>query len=199
MMKEIINYFLNAMKPLVVFMGKIHVPFSRKKITGRDYYNVRDSISIGTVLLTNTYGELSNLFNPSEHKHAGLYVGKINDTEIRYVIEAVGKGVVFTDLVTFMTTKDVIVGVRPKSDIDKEKFNKSIYRIATRLIGKPYDFLFALDDKAYYCFELAAECLNSSDRSLQINPREVAPLKFIFDSKSFLASDRFEVAFNLKG
>jgi len=112
-MDAVYRFILTCLKPFVIWFGSLYAPFTRKKVTGKHYYLLRDEIEVGTVLLTVTEGEFSNLINPEKLKHAGTYVGNILGTGVRYVIEAVGKGVVLTDLVTFLTTKDLVVGCKP--------------------------------------------------------------------------------------
>ena len=101
-MLKFYDYLLSFLKPLIVILGKIGLP--KRKITGKDYFEIRDSIEIGTVFLTKTNYEFTNLINPTGLKHGAIYIGSINNSKIKYVAEAVGKGVVFTDLVSFLTT-----------------------------------------------------------------------------------------------
>ena len=121
-----VDKLLKFLTPLVRWTGNIYMPFSRKKITGKHYYIWRDEIEVGTVLLTKTRGEFSNIINPTSIKHAAIDVGRITDSEICYVLEALGKGVVLTDLVTFLTKKDIVVGCKPKFIRDKEEFERTV-------------------------------------------------------------------------
>lgn len=187
------NFILKTLKPFIVFIGRIHSPFSRKKITGKHYYQWRKSIEVGTVLLTKTNGEFSNLFNPAKIKHAGIYIGKI-DSEVRYVLEAVGRGVVLTDLVTFLTTKDIVVGCKPKF-ID-EKFSIYAKESAKMFEGVPYDFLFNKGDDAFYCFELCASILMSAYSEVSLNCEELIKGRRIYSEDTFLDLNYFDIAFD---
>lgn len=188
------DFLLLLLKPLVVLLGKIGLP--KRKVTGKDYYRWRDDIEIGTVILTKTNYELSNLINPTEIKHAGIYVGNLGLGKVCYVMEAVGAGVVFTDLVTFLTTKDIAVGCKPIFIRDKEVFEKEILNFANKVIGMPYDYLFNKNGKAYYCFELAAMSFKNVYSELQLKCKEIVKGKRIFDENTFLDEDFFEVIFD---
>lgn len=189
------DWLLTLLKPLIVFIGKIGLP--KRKITGEHYYRWRDDIEVGTVLLTKTNYELSNIINPTEIKHGGLYVGDINNNGICYVLEALGQGVVLTDLVTFMTGKDIIVACKPKFvRRDLNGFIYSIQSSARRIVGKSYDYLFNADGKAFYCFEAVAHCFKSVYSELQFKSKEIVKGKRIYDENTFLDEDFFEIVFD---
>ena len=187
------DFLLTVLGPFIRWWGKLHFPFTHKKITGQDYYNWRDEIAVGTVLLTKTNGEFSNLINPIPLKHAGIYVGRVKEDNICYVAEAVGQGVVLTDLVTFLTTKDVVVLCHPKFIRNTEDFNAKLQTSVLKFVGLPYDYLFQKSGKAFYCFELAAACLKNVYSELQLNCKEIIKGKRIFDANTFLDTNFFEV------
>lgn len=190
------DYLLSFLKPFIIFWGKLHFPFTHKKITGKHYYQWRDKIEIGTVFLTKTRGELSNLINPTELKHAAIYVGKIKSDEICYVQEALGSGVVYTDLVSFLTSKDLVVGLKPKFIREVNGFDYMIHEAARLYHGKPYDYLFNKDGKAFYCFELVAACFKSVYSELQLKCKEIVKGKRIYDENTFLDPEFFEIIFD---
>lgn len=190
------DILLSILTPFIMWWGKLHWPFTHKKITGKFYYQWRDSIEVGTVFLTKTNGELSNLINPTEIKHAGIYVGNLGHGNIYYVLEAVGRGVVLTDLVTFLTTKDIVIGCKPKFIRNKETFEKDLQNFADKVLGLPYDYLFNKDGKAFYCFELAAMALKSVYSELQLKCKEIVKGKRIFDENTFLDDDFFQIIFD---
>lgn len=187
---------LKFLKPFVIAWGKIHWPFTHKKITGAHYFSWRGSIEIGTVLLTKTNGEFSNIINPVKIKHAGIYVGDIHNTGIRYVFEATGKGAVLTDLVTFLTTKDMVIGCRPIFIRDKKAFSDAVQQFASKSLGVPYDYLFNTDKQAYYCFELAAAGLKYVYSELQLKCKTILKGKRIYDHDTFLDPEFFEIVFD---
>ena len=191
------DFILRILRPLIRFVGKLHSPFSHKKINGKHYYLLRDNIKVGDVFLTRTHGELSNLINPSEVKHAAIYLGRIFNNEICYVMEAVGKGAVFTDLVTFMTSKDILVLCEPKFVRgDVEVFRQKLVKGAVQFKGVKYDYFFGFGVNALYCFELVAECFKTVYPDLQLRKNEIIKNKYIYDENTYLKSDLFSVLYD---
>jgi len=190
------DWFFSLARPFIIFWGKLHYPFTHKLINGEDYYRLRSKIEIGTVLLTKTRGELSNIINPAKMKHAGIFVGRMKEEEIFYVMEATAEGVVFTDLVTFMTTKDEIVICKPNFIRDKADFNTKVQKLALKLKGIPYDYLFNPDGTAFYCFELAAITFRNVYSEVQLQCNEIIKGKRIYNEKTFLDKDFFEVVYD---
>lgn len=186
------QWVLNLLKPFVKWWGKLHLPFTKKKITGKHYYLWRDDINVGDVLLTSTYGELSNLINPADIKHAGIYIGYIDG--IPTVAEALGKGITFTDLVTFLTTKDVVVNCRANflersraADISIEGYKR---------LGVEYDYVFSSGNKKLYCFELAVDIFKSMYPNVILKSVEVIKGFKIYDHTTFLDPSHFTVIFD---
>lgn len=150
---------MNSLVPLTKLLGKAHAPFAHKWITGADYYALKPKLKPGMALLTKTRGELTNLFLPGDWTHAAMYLGD------NLVVEAVGKGVTVTDLVSFMVTKDFVMARRPKF-LDDEGMALAA-QMAESKVGLPYDWemrsipdaLTGDDvrqetDKAFYCSKL---------------------------------------------
>ena len=141
----------------LTFLGKIHVPFSHKKVTSDDYYFIRDNLLPGTILVTSTYGEFTNILIKGSWHHAAI-VGnwKKYDVEHPYVVEAVGTGVRRRDLIDFCMSKDRIAAVYPLFlDITKrDEYMLQASENAERLIGSNYDFDFTPINSKYYCSEL---------------------------------------------
>lgn len=165
-------------------MGQISAPWAHKKINGDHYYLWRDLIKPGDVLLSDTDGELSNIFNPSGINHGALYLG---GDKIKYVIEAIGEGVTESNLVKFLTTKDRVVILRPRF-FSPEKEGLLI-EAAAYYNGLPYDYEFQQDDTEYYCFELIINIFKA------LYPDKVFPCKRVFgqniyDSDTFVYDPR---------
>lgn len=191
------DVILTIAAPIVKIWAKIHSPYSRKKINGTHYYKIRDKIKIGDVFVTKTNGEFSNIINPAELKHAAIYVGRISNSEICYVAEAVGRGVVLTDLVSFLTSKDIVVQCKPKFiRQDLKSFEYNIQDYIQKVIGLPYDYLFNKDGKAFYCFELCAEALKYVYAELRLECVEIIKAKRIYDHNTFLDEKFFEIVFD---
>lgn len=155
MKQRLYGFLLKVTNPLVKLSGKIHVPFSRKRVTGVEYYKIRNMIRPGTVLLTKTDGELSNIINPEKIKHGMMYCGDVFGTGILYVVEATSKGVHFTDLITALTTKDRVVGCDPEFLTEHDR--NLLPQVAKGFVGIKYDWGFTDGDDALYCFETIAK------------------------------------------
>ena len=195
-MNSIYNFLLKVLKPFIIWFGSLHFPFTHKKITGEHYYKWRDSIDVGTVFLSKTRGELSNILNPLEIKHGAIYVGKIKGDDVCYVAEAVGRGVVLTDLVSFMTSKDTLIAVEPTFLRDEEVFEKSLHAVTGYVLGTPYDYLFQEGGEAFYCFELVQHLLSEIYSGLSLQAKEIVKGKKIYDANTFLDERFFKVIFD---
>lgn len=188
------DILLTLLRPFIIIFGKIGLP--KRKFTGIEYYKYRDLITVGDVLLTKTNFEFSNLINPTELKHGAIYVGRIFGDEICYVFESTGQGAVLTDLVTFLTGKDIVVCTRFNSitPLLTEVLPKTVLRFK----GIPYDYLFRNGGKAFYCFELAAACINDVYPHASLKCREIVKSKKIFDHNTFLDESMFNVVFDTR-
>ena len=156
----LLRKLLNLIYPIIEYVSTLHLPYTVKKITGEHYYYLRDQIEPGDLILSTTYGELSNLINPSELKHGSIYLGK-NVDGICNVAQVTKEGVHLEDLVSHLTSKDEIKIIRYKSKFTS--FQKQLYveHFIEPRIDMPYDGEFKDDNKAFYCFELLSECLES--------------------------------------
>lgn len=181
------NWFKLVSLNIILFttklISKIHMPFSRKEITGKDYYSVLEHARAGDLILSRVHGELSNFFIDGKYTHVGII------TEVDTVIEAVSGGVREADMVTFCINKDELAIVRPLglTDIEIEK----MVLFAREQVGKPYDFEFLFSDiKSFYCSELVYCALKAGDSDFSFEPGKhygqisVSPSDF-FESHSF--------------
>ena len=209
------------LQPVITFINRAFtIPFSVKKITGGHYYIWRDRIKKGTIFITDTYGEGSNLINPSDGNHGAIYYGfnlksrldqllgelesdletapkeniqlildKITRIkhaidlhkdfplrdDIAYVIEATGKGVIITNLVQFLTTKDAIRAFIPNfcdADGMERAAESSLHDL-----GKPYDYGFRHGNGAKYCFEVVADAYKDAVPEVELKTKKY---KFLF-------------------
>ncbi|MGI6232526.1 MAG: YiiX/YebB-like N1pC/P60 family cysteine hydrolase [Prevotella sp.] len=119
-----------------------------------------DSLHSGDLLFVystepNAITEVTEGWEGAAVDHVGIAVRDSGETGNLTVLEAVHKGVVFTPLDSFLLHNShegvptVLVGrVTCSVDIPASIAN------AARQLGKPYDFYFMPDDKAFYCSEL---------------------------------------------
>ena len=129
---------LKILYPFTVWMGNQRMPYSVKKITGKEYKEIEALIKEGMVFLTVTRGELSNIVNPGFWKHGAMYIGEGR------VIEALGRGVVIRDLVTFLLSKDYVAVLNP---LFADKFEMEIAALESqKWEGKQYDYWFEMSD-----------------------------------------------------
>jgi len=190
-MTQFYDILLTLLTPIVFLMGKIGLP--HRKITGDHYFKYRDSINVGDVFLTSTDWELSNIINRGEFKHGAVYVGNVFGDEIRYVLESTFKGVVLTNLVDFLLSKDIVVVAEFKALQKRNITKEQIQNAALKLKGIQYDFKFKDSGKALYCFELCAVFYKLILPELQLQPREIIRGKKIYDAKTLLDKEFFDV------
>jgi hypothetical protein len=151
--RYIIFYIIH---PFLVLSGEISVPWSIKKCNGLTYYKfMKLNPNPGLIFLSRINGELTDLEIPGFWKHAFLYIGRKSLTSVNshYVIEAIGKGVSYTDLISSITSKDyfiVLECIHPKS----AEINKYVVEYASKEIGTTYDYYLSLKQGTYYCSKL---------------------------------------------
>ena len=98
------------------------------------------------IWLTRMEGEATNLFIPGFWTHAAIVV------DDKAVIQAISSGVVATDLISFLLTKDY-VGLFDPTFADAGGHTLAA-AWAAKQIGAPYDYEFGMNVKAFYCSEL---------------------------------------------
>ena len=137
----------------------------------------------GDVILAMIRGELSNLFIPGDWKHAAIFYGFL-DEDRPTIIEAIGQGVIEKDLMSFMFRKDRVAIFRPRFASVRQKLAACAQ--ARACVGRPYDYEFRGDNRAYYCAELVvsayAEAMGGEcpmepwdrDGNLTVLPQDIA-------------------------
>ena len=125
------------------------------RVTGADYYNVRELLKPGDIILRGHDNYLSKFLVPGEYSHSGIYKG--NDVVIHSTVE---NGVHESNLVDFMRC-DRFMALRPSL------CQNLIIENAQKYIGKKYDNELEDNDDEYYCHEFVASVLK--DCSFEIN------------------------------
>lgn len=148
------GWILNLITPFLKWSSGKHLPFTHKLITGLDYYQIEYLLQPGDIFLTRIRGELTTLIIPGFFSHAAIYcpegAGDVNE----FVMEAEGPGVVRTDLVSFLLSKDYVVIRRPRLTED-QRILAAQYATAQRGLPYDYNFKFSMSgQKAFYCSEL---------------------------------------------
>lgn len=193
-MTSFYDLLLTLLTPFIYLGGFIDLP--KRKVDGSHYYKFRDKINVGTVLLTKSNWAFSNLYNPAKMKHAGIYVGRVLQDDVCYVFEATRHGAVLTDLVSFLTSKDRVIGCDYK--YLTPRFAEVNPKTVLTLKGLPYDYLFKPTGKALYCFELCVACLNVVYPSTNFKVKEIIKNKKIYDHNTFLDENMFTIVFDTK-
>ena len=176
------NKLLQWFSPFVRMWAGLHWPYTHKQITSTQYYTWREILTPGCVILSTTYGEFSNLINPSALKHGALYIG--GKGERKYVIEALKEGVIKKCLIQHLMTKDEIVILKPKFG-EQEDLEK-VCRRAERFLDYKYDFIFKFNNQKFYCFELIMRCYKEIFPDRTFKKTEIVKDKYIFDYTSFV-------------
>lgn len=134
---------------------------------GAIYYGRGLASHIKNILQTLQYGidsepeSIQKEYNKKkfDRLHRILNDYKLND-DVCYVLESTGRGVIATNLVKFMTTKDVFKAFTPNfysSEDDKKRIMGLAADAAVEELGLPYDYGFSNGDDSIYCFELPAD------------------------------------------
>lgn len=193
-MEYLIDFLLIILGPFIYLGGLIGLP--KKKFTGVEYYKFRDMIHIGDTLLTKTRYEFSNLYNPAKLKHGAIYVGRILGGDVCYVLESTRKGVVLTDLVTFLTHTDYVVCSRLKAF--QIETLEVLWAAAHRFKGTPYDYRFSTTGKRFYCFETVVECYKAVIPHINFKVKTFLGSKKIYDHNTFLDPEMFTIVFDTR-
>lgn len=155
------RFILNTVKPLLRGASGIHLPFTHKRITGRDYYAIQARLKPGSIFVSRILGELTGILIPGHWSHAAIYC-PVPRSPDEMVMEAEGPGVVETDLVSFIMGKDDLMVLEPNLPDD---VMARAAEIATEQLGKPYDYDFEFNiskQEAFYCSELVWWCYDKA-------------------------------------
>jgi uncharacterized protein YycO len=183
LLQKIRSLLLSKLHPIVKWVGEAHMPWSRKKITGIDLFEVLEVVAPGMVFLTKTHGELTNLFIPGNWSHVGIYTGD------NTVVEAVGRGVIERDLASFLLTKDEACLLTPifASFVKME----SAATWCERQIGAPYDYNFYSNNNAFYCSELVYNAYKAVCPLNDFALRERLGVKTVLPDDFFKAKEKW--------
>lgn len=179
-------FILRIFRPITIWIGSIHLPYTIKKFKGKHITEVKAVIKPGSVFLTKTNGELSNWAIPGFWSHAAMYIG--NDQ----VIEAVGKhGVRITDIYSFLLTKDYVAVMHPEFCDDEAMATAVGWALGH--LGKGYDFLVGPASDVFYCSELIFKAYKFSiDGVIPFTSRKTLGVWTVTPDDIFLAKRKWE-------
>lgn len=166
-------------------LGKVHLPFTRKLITSKDYRECKSVMKNGMILVTNTRGELTSAIIPGFFSHVGQLIS-VND-----VIEATGSGVRKTDLIDFLLSRDYAVLLKPKWLSESQM--EEAARIAESLEGTGYDYEFSADSTQFYCSELAVYSYKQVDPNSPLELRNRMGQMTFIPEDFWRAADKFDI------
>lgn len=132
---------LGIVYPISENVGHARAPWSRKLMTSKNYREVLPLLQPGDVLLSRTQGELANVFIPGFWAHAFMYTGG------EMLIEAIGKGVVETDLIDGVLTKDYLMVRRPSFANEAQRTEAAAW--AKTKLGRPMIFSLTIRTKLF--------------------------------------------------
>lgn len=194
-------YLFRFLSPFLKWAGSVHVPFTKHKCEGKHYYEILAKAKVSDIMLSQETGELTDILIPGKVKHAVVYAGLING--IPSVIEAIGEGVRVTDLVSFVTTKDIIYLLSP--DIPPEieqKFRYSALTFVVHKLGLPYDFEVGISDNKFYCSKLAWFAYDFAARTAGIDslfiPSDVLGVPVV-EPQEILSNKKLKLIYSSEG
>ena len=91
------------------------------------------------------------------------------------VIEAIGAGVQITSMSDFLQRSNKVLAARLKTS-DKGVISRAV-KYSKTLLGKPYDYVFLLNNDQYYCSELLYESFKVANHGKPVF--ELEPMTFV--------------------
>jgi uncharacterized protein YycO len=178
------RYLIRVLKPLCVYLGRLHYPPHSRLIRSTMIKEMLDVVMAGDVVITYSRGEMTNRFIKGEFKHAAIYAGAGK------VIQAVGKGVTADEFEDFCASKDRIAIVRPKFCDDSTCKIAALNAISQ--LGKPYDYYFEIGDGAFYCAELIEWAYRQATSGASpFTKKDAMGVETVLPSDFYLAKSKF--------
>lgn len=177
-------------------------------VKGKDMREVIKLVKEGDILIRGYRSYLDGYFIPGYFSHAGLYLGKVEASDVlksnsvldkeaivegdQIVIHAMAEGVFMEDILNFCRC-DYLIVLRRNSDVESEAskthaFDET-FRRAIEHLGKPYDFKFDFADlHNLSCTEFVYVCHGDvmEDYGVKVKKRQV-----LFLRKKMIIPDDF--------
>ena len=185
-------YFLILIRPLIIYLGKLKMPYTSKTHVLRHFYYIVKTIKPGDTILSISRGHFSNLLlsivNRGFYKHSAIYIGVEN--EIPMVVEAISEGVVKKSLIHFLADKDEVAFIRPNPNIADSETIYLSNKWLEKQIGKPYDYNFSFNNEDFYCIELNFFYYKAGKEDIEFtraynSKNEINPNDFYYAKKYF--------------
>lgn len=141
--------FLRFLMPISKWFGKLHAPWSKKRVKEKQVKDLIARAERGDIIATRTLGEMTNFSIKGYFKHIAMYVGD------EKIVESVSPVTKETGIYDFLMSKDSFALLRAKWLTAEERAKAA--EIMRGLIGVPYDYFFEMTgsdgEKAMYCAE----------------------------------------------
>jgi uncharacterized protein YycO len=183
-----IQWFKRTMIPITRYLGNLKSPWTVKLVDGDDYEKIKMIVRPGDIFVTRTFGHLSTIMIPGYWKHAAIMGPR------GWVLEAISAGVMETDLVSFLTSKDEVCIVRPTFCFPAVSLAAA--KAADALLGAKYDYEFSLGNRAFYCAELVYVAYKTVTPDIQFGPRDRLGLMTVTADDFFLAKTWFSPVYD---
>lgn len=209
MLTQIYNGFVKILGDIKVYPYPLFVIYDpgSYKIKGEEMREVMQRVEPGDILVRGYVNYLDGYLIPGFFSHAGLYLGKVEDDDKRFVkphamhlfrtgeqmvIHAMAEGVFMEDLLNFCRC-DYMMILRRNPAIESEKARQVTFRqvleSALQRLGSAYDFQFDFSDiRKLSCTELVYICCKDFITEYGIMPKKH---RFVFFSKTILSPDDF--------
>lgn len=202
-MKYIYKFVLTLIRPILIWIGTVKMPFTSKKHIFSKFYEIQDILNPGDIILTVSRGHLSNVLNrmvnKGKYNHALMYIGVYNNRPS--IVEAVGEGVIVKDLPVLLSDKDSICIVRPLESTLSEDQKKKAIEFALNQLGKSYDYFFEIGNgegsKAYYCSELVFESYRAANPNIKFIREESLGYSTVTPNDFYNAKKFFKIMFEI--
>ena len=202
-MQTIYKFILTLIRPILIWVGTVSLPFTSKKHIFSKFYEIQDILQPGDIILTISRGHLSNVLNKvvnkGKYNHALMYIGVYNGHPS--IIEAVGDGVIIKTVPVLLSDKDALSIVRPLEITLSESEKKKAIDFAINQLGKSYDYLFEIGggegSKAYYCSELVFESYRFANPNIKFIREESLGYSTVTPNDFYNAKKYFKVMFEI--
>lgn len=181
------HWLLKTFLPISKMLGKLHSPWSHKKVRARQVELFLKHAQPGDVILTRTLGEITNFAIKGFFKHAAMYVGGNN------VCESISPETCTTNIYDFLMSKDAVCLLRPNWLSIGERQRAA--EIMLKLCGLPYDYMFDPGEEAFYCAESVWFSLDKAggENSQIFRRRKTMGTETVLPQDFFAAKSKFEL------
>lgn len=186
MLQSLRRFLIRLLNPINKFLGDLHYAPRYRDLSAKDIWEISKSLKPGDVLISYSSGELTNLLIDGEYKHAAMFTGK------GFVVEAVGTGVRRVNFYDFARGKDKIAALRSTFCTEDQAIIAAV--TADGLVGKPYDYDFEPNEKAFYCAEIISYCYDlAKETKSPFKTREIMGVMTVLPIDFKNASDKFSI------